>query len=210
MVVRSDVSRACGPDASRPSLARRFGIRFGIAVAFDAVAVRLVHYQAALDTVEREVDVLLWSRLAAVKAQERFATDMLLDPYPRAMGLFLADLPAAPGSMPHVLWIGGPRIAPEQFRWRASGSGTALPWMSSSCSVGSRCRTTSSYQGDRGAGLFSAAVPPVTHFEVVPAAAHGSRFYIVSDGRICDGDGQRASPLVTLGLGKVASAHFSR
>lgn len=101
------------------SLRWRFWTRFGIAFVFGAVALRLVHYQAAVDTVERDVDIQLWSRLAAVKAQERFAADTLLDPHLRATGVFLADLPAASGSIPHVLGIGVPHIAPERFRWFA-------------------------------------------------------------------------------------------
>lgn len=111
---------AAQPGGQRqPSLRWRFWTRFGIAFVFGAVALRLVHYQAAVDTVERDVDIQLWSRLAAVKAQERFAADTLLDPHLRATGVFLADLPAASGSAPHVLGVGIPRIAPERFRWFA-------------------------------------------------------------------------------------------
>jgi signal transduction histidine kinase len=101
------------------SLRWRFWAWFGIAFVFGAVALRLVHYQGVVDTVERDIDIQLWSRLAAVKAQERFAPDTLLDPHLRAAGVFLADLPAASGSMLHSLGIGGPRIAPERFQWFA-------------------------------------------------------------------------------------------
>jgi signal transduction histidine kinase len=114
-----DAAAAPQRERRQPSLRWRFWTRFGIAFVFGAVALRLVHYQAAVDTVERDVDIQLWSRLAAVKAQERFAADTLLDPHLRATGVFLADLPAPSGSIPHVLGIGVPHIAPERFRWFA-------------------------------------------------------------------------------------------
>lgn len=114
-----DAADALQRGRRQPSLRWRFWTRFGIAFVFGAVALRLVHYQAVVDTVERDVDIQLWSHLAAVKAQERFAADTLLDPHLRATGVFLADLPATPGSTPHVLGIGVPHIAPEQFRWFA-------------------------------------------------------------------------------------------
>jgi signal transduction histidine kinase len=114
-----DTTAAPQSGRRQPSLRWRFWTWFGIAFVFGAVALRLVHYQAAVDTVERDVDIQLWSRLAAVKAQERFAPDTLLDPHLRATGVFLADLPAAAGSKPHALGIGVPRIAPERFRWFA-------------------------------------------------------------------------------------------
>ena len=115
----ADVIAAQPATRGQSSLRWRFWTRFGLAFVAGAVVLRLMHYQAAVDTVERDVDIQLWSRLAAVKAQERFAPDTLLEPHLRATGVFLADIPATSRSTSPLLGIGGPRITPERFRWFA-------------------------------------------------------------------------------------------
>jgi signal transduction histidine kinase len=76
-----------------PSLRRRFALWFGALFVLGAVALRALHYRAAVDGLARDIDVLLWSRLSAVKSQERFAPDTLLDPHFRDDGMFLPELP---------------------------------------------------------------------------------------------------------------------
>jgi hypothetical protein len=80
-----------------PSLRRRFAVWFGLLFVLGAALFRLAHYRTTVDTLARDFDVQLWSRLAAVKAQERFAPDTLLDPHLRTEGIFLPSLPAESG-----------------------------------------------------------------------------------------------------------------
>jgi signal transduction histidine kinase len=110
--------------SSRPSLRRRFAIWFGTFVVIGGVALRASHYRATVDTLARDLDVQLWSRLAALEAEERFAPDTLLDPLARADRRFLDDLPARPGwAAPRILGVPLPALeptaAPGPFRWFA-------------------------------------------------------------------------------------------
>lgn len=87
-----------------PSLRRRFAVWFGLVFVFGAVVIRLLHYQATVAALTRDLDVQLWSRLGAVKAQERFAPDTLLGPHLRSDGMFLPDMPAdSDAGDPHIL-----------------------------------------------------------------------------------------------------------
>lgn len=110
--------------SSRPSLRRRFAIWFGTFVVIGGVALRASHYRATVDTLARDLDVQLWSRLAALKAEERFAPDTLLDPLARADRRFLDDLPSSPGwAAPRILGVPLPALEPKAdpgpFRWFA-------------------------------------------------------------------------------------------
>jgi signal transduction histidine kinase len=105
----ADPSGQCG----RPSLRRRFACWFGSVFIIGAVVLRLAHYRAEVEVLSRDVDVQLWSRLAAVKAQERFAPDTLLDPHLRAAGVFLPELPAATHrAAPRILGWPVPALEP--------------------------------------------------------------------------------------------------
>jgi signal transduction histidine kinase len=105
------------------SLRRRFAVWFGLLFILGAVMLRLAHYRTTIDMLARDVDVQLWSRLAAVKAQERFAPDTLLDPHLRAEGVFLPTLQApADWAVPRVLGWALPRLVPPvhaPFTWFA-------------------------------------------------------------------------------------------
>ncbi|MFM7290315.1 MAG: ATP-binding protein [Planctomycetia bacterium] len=108
----------------RPSLRRRFAIWFGAVFVIGAVALRASHYLATVDTLARDLDVQVWSRLAALKAEERFAPDALLDPRTRADHVFLNDLPARSGwAAPRILGVPIPALEPPAdtgaFRWFA-------------------------------------------------------------------------------------------
>jgi len=108
----------------RPSLRRRFVAWFGTAFLLGAVALRASHYRATVDMLARDLDVQLWSRLAALKAEEQFAPDTLLDPRIRADGVFLDDLPPPSGwAVPRLIGFPLPALEPTAdpgpFRWFA-------------------------------------------------------------------------------------------
>lgn len=106
-----------------PSLRRRFAASFGLLFVLGAALFRLAHYRTTVDMLARDFDVQLWSRLAAVKAQERFAPDTLLDPHVRSAGVFLPNLPAqSDWIVPRVLGWAVPRLEPSvdaPFTWFA-------------------------------------------------------------------------------------------
>lgn len=116
----ADRSAPCG----RPSLRRRFAIWFGTIFVIGAIALRVSHYRAMVDTITRDLDVQVWSRLAALKAEERVAPETLLDPQARADRVFLDDLPARSGwDAPRILGVPIPVLEPAAepgpFRWFA-------------------------------------------------------------------------------------------
>ena len=97
----------------RPSLRRRFAVWFGTIFVIGAIALRLEHYRTTVEALERNVDVRLWSRLAALKAAEQFAPELSLDRHLRSGGAFLADLPAAADRpAPRILGIPVPALEP--------------------------------------------------------------------------------------------------
>jgi signal transduction histidine kinase len=107
-----------------PSLRRRFAVWFGLLFVTGAVAIRVFHYQASAALLARDLDVQLWARLAAVKAQERFAPDTLLDPHFRNDGMFLPDLPATGDQgLPKLLGVLAAALGPPAddggVRWYA-------------------------------------------------------------------------------------------
>lgn len=104
----------------QPSLRRRLATSFAAVFIAGAILFRVVHYLAAVDVVERDVDIQLWSRLGAVKAAERFSPESLADPATQRHVGFLPDAPRGSGwSAPHLLGLGVPRIDPAAFGWFA-------------------------------------------------------------------------------------------
>jgi signal transduction histidine kinase len=108
----------------RPSLRRRFAIWFGAVFIIGAVAIRLEHYRTMVDALARDVDVQLWSSLAAVKAQEQFAPDTDLARQLRDGRSFLSAPPAAAArATPRILGIPVPALEPAidagSFAWFA-------------------------------------------------------------------------------------------
>lgn len=89
--------------SGQPSLRRRFAVWFGLLFVIGAVVLRLVHYLGTVDSLVRDVDVQLWSRLATIKAQERFAPETLLGAHVTSGGVFLPDMPASPTRQPPLL-----------------------------------------------------------------------------------------------------------
>lgn len=103
-----------------PSLRRRLTTAFAAVFVAGAILFRLMHYLAAVDAVERDVDIQLWSRLGAVKAAERFAPESLADPATQRHVGFLPEAPRGSGwTPPHLLGLGVPRIDPAAFGWFA-------------------------------------------------------------------------------------------
>ncbi|MFM9010195.1 MAG: ATP-binding protein [Planctomycetota bacterium] len=72
------------------SLRWRFAIWFGLFFIVTAVANRCVHYLLVMDLLARDVDDQLWSRLADLKTQHRYAPQTLTAP---GLGLGNAVLP---------------------------------------------------------------------------------------------------------------------
>jgi signal transduction histidine kinase len=96
-----------------PSLRRRFAVWFGTVFLLAAIALRVSHFRATVDSLERDLDVALWSRLVAVKAQERFAPDTLGEAPAAAAGALLPDRSAAePWAPPRLLGIPLPPLEP--------------------------------------------------------------------------------------------------
>lgn len=108
----------------RPSLRRRFAAWFGTVFVIGAVAFRLEHYRTTVESLERDFDVQLWSRLVAVKVQEKFAPDSRLDQHLRQGGGLLADQPPATDrTSPRILGLPIPTLEPVidagSFVWSA-------------------------------------------------------------------------------------------
>lgn len=92
---------------------------FGLVFVAGAILFRVMNHQASVDAVERDLDIQLWARLGAVKAQERLAPEARLGPHLHAAGPFLTDSPRAAAWGPQWLGFGVPRIDPGEFHWFA-------------------------------------------------------------------------------------------
>ena len=67
-----------------------------------AVAIRFVNYYVTRDILLRDIDTQLWTRLGALKTQQRFAPETLLEPDLRLGGLFLPDIRTASDQKPSM------------------------------------------------------------------------------------------------------------
>ena len=74
------------------SLRWRFAFWFGLFILTLATGARYVQFRLADELLARDIDAQLWARLGALKAQQRFAPETLLDPAIRLGGLFLPDI----------------------------------------------------------------------------------------------------------------------
>lgn len=77
------------------SLRWRFAFWFGLFILSLAVGARAVQFRMAVELLDRDIDAQLWARLGALKAQQRFAPETLLDPTLRLGGLLLPDIRTA-------------------------------------------------------------------------------------------------------------------
>jgi len=118
------VAAAPRPAARRrwpASLRRRFAVWFGLLVVVGAVAIRGLHYRATVALLSRDIDVQLWSRLGALKAQERFAAETLRDGKFRLDEFFLPGMPAGGWTAAHAVGL----VQPASGRIAAAGE---FPW----------------------------------------------------------------------------------
>jgi signal transduction histidine kinase len=83
------------PSLSFRSLRWRFAFWFGLFILSLAVGARAVQFRMAVELLARDIDAQLWARLGALKAQQRFAPETLLDPTLRLGGLLLPDIRTA-------------------------------------------------------------------------------------------------------------------
>ena len=83
------------PSLSFRSLRWRFAFWFGLFILALAVGARTFQFRVAVELLAREIDAQLWARLGALKVQQRFAPETLLDPTLRLGGLLLPDIRTA-------------------------------------------------------------------------------------------------------------------
>lgn len=94
-----------------------------------AIAIRLVNYYVTQEILVRDIDTQLWTRLGALKMQQRFAPETLLEPDLRLGGLFLADIRAASDQRPSTAMrllipsaVGSKRFPWFAGVWREDGT----------------------------------------------------------------------------------------
>jgi len=67
-----------------------------------AVAIRFVNFYVTKDILLSDIDTQLWTRLGALKTQQRFAPETLLEPDLRVVGLFLPEIRSASDLKPSL------------------------------------------------------------------------------------------------------------
>lgn len=112
--------RASPRSARQPSLRRRFALWFGLPFICGAVVLRLAYCQATIDTLGRDVDELLWSRLGGVRTLERLQPELPLARELEPDGRLMPPLPAATKrSIRLVPWLSGPQVDAGRLPWFA-------------------------------------------------------------------------------------------
>ena len=105
------------------SLRWRFAFWFGLFILLLAIGARAVQFRMAVELLARDIDAQLWARLGALKAQQQFAPETLLDPTLRLGGLFLPDIRTATDWKPSgVLRVIMPTVS------RTDLAEPAFPW----------------------------------------------------------------------------------
>jgi signal transduction histidine kinase len=84
-----------------------------------AVAIRFVNFYVTRDIFLTDIDTQLWTRLGALKTQQRFAPETLLEPDLRLGGLFLPDIRSASDHEPSMAM---------RLLIPSAVSGTRFPW----------------------------------------------------------------------------------
>jgi len=94
-----------------------------------AVAIRFVNFYVTRDILLGDIDTQLWTRLGALKTQQRFAPETLLEPDLRLGGLFLADIRTASDLKPSLAMrllipsaVSGKRFSWFAGVWREDGT----------------------------------------------------------------------------------------
>ena len=86
-----------------------------------AIAIRFVNYYVTRDILVRDIDTQLWTRLGALKTQQRFAPETLLEPDLRLGGLFLSDIRTASDQQPSLAMrlLMPSEVSRRRFPWFA-------------------------------------------------------------------------------------------
>lgn len=94
-----------------------------------AVAIRFVNFYVTRDILLGDIDTQLWTRLGALKTQQRFAPETLLEPDLRLGGLFLSDIRTASDLKPSLAMrllipsaVSGKRFSWFAGVWREDGT----------------------------------------------------------------------------------------
>ena len=98
-----------------------------------AVAIRFVNFYVTKDILLSDIDTQLWTRLGALKTQQRFAPETLLEPDLRLGGLFLPDIRSASDLKPSLAMrlLIPSAVSGKRFSWFAG------VWWEDGTSVGS-------------------------------------------------------------------------
>ena len=88
-----------------------------------AVAIRFVNFYVTKDILLSDIDTQLWTRLGALKTQQRFAPETLLEPDLRLGGLFLPDIRSASDLKPSLAMrlLIPSAVSCKRFPWFAGG-----------------------------------------------------------------------------------------
>ena len=94
-----------------------------------AVAIRFVNFYVTKDILLSDIDTQLWTRLGALKTQQQFAPETLLEPDLRLVGLFLPEIRAASDLKPSLAMrllipsaVSGKRFSWFAGVWREDGT----------------------------------------------------------------------------------------
>jgi signal transduction histidine kinase len=102
-----------------PSLRRRFATWFGAVFILGAVAIRVSYFQATVAMLARDLDELLWARLAGLTAVEQLAPDSPLRDKASRDGRILPEPIVHDEPSPVWSWLARPDVDPGEISWFA-------------------------------------------------------------------------------------------
>ncbi len=102
-----------------PSLRRRFALWFGAVFILGAVVIRLSYFQATVAMLSRDLDELLWARLAGLTAVEQLAPDSPLRDQASRDGRILPQPIVHDDPSPVWTWLARPDVDPGEIAWFA-------------------------------------------------------------------------------------------
>ena len=111
--------RCSGASAWAPSLRRRFAWWFGSVFILGAVAIRLSYFQATVAMLARDLDELLWARLAGLTAVEQLAPGSPLRDKASSDGRILPQPIVHDDPSPVWSWLARPDVDPGEISWFA-------------------------------------------------------------------------------------------
>jgi len=111
--------RRSGTSLRAPSLRRRFAVWFGAVFILGAVVIRLSYFQATVAMLARDLDELLWARLAGLTAVEQLAPDSPLRDKASREGRILPEPTVQEEPSPVWAWLARPDVDPGDVSWFA-------------------------------------------------------------------------------------------